>query len=399
MSVFRPKIWSALLLAGGLAGCGPTGPQQELGVQGRPIFYGAPDTDPAHAAVVALTQGPGFDYFCSGTLIAPDAVLTAAHCLDQVPIAATQVFFGDDVTSGVGTYLQVASGAAHPDYLPGGEAADIAVLRLTEPAPAGVTPIPALPLALGLTRSDVGAQLQFSGFGLTENGDDGSKLFVEQALEAICGGPDDCGRTVARAFSYSQAGGGPCSGDSGGPAFIERNGQEYVAGVTSYGDEACVDYGVSTSVHAYADFIASQVGAVTELCDNRVDDDGDGLADCADPDCAGQPGCGPATEQCTNWRDDDSDGLVDCADPDCYQHVGCSVADVEICANGMDDDGDMLLDCDDPDCAAFAICEPKEIVLHGGCATAPNAGRSSAGWALVLFLAAWLLRRGQKSGI
>lgn len=55
-------------------------------------------------------------------------------------------------------------------------------------------------------------------------------------------------------------------------------------------------------------------------------------------------------EDCYNGIDDDGDGLIDCADPDC----DCT----EICDNGIDDDGDGLVDADDPDCCWFyAQCD------------------------------------------
>jgi hypothetical protein len=57
-------------------------------------------------------------------------------------------------------------------------------------------------------------------------------------------------------------------------------------------------------------------GETPERCDNAEDDDGDGLVDCADPDCHGSPACG-TPEDCSNGTDDDGDGLVDCADPGC----------------------------------------------------------------------------------
>ncbi len=63
-----------------------------------------------------------------------------------------------------------------------------------------------------------------------------------------------------------------------------------------------------------------------EDCRNGVDDDGDGLVDCDDPDCAGDASCPPATEDCTNGVDDDGDGLVDCDDPDCGKDPACGTA-------------------------------------------------------------------------
>jgi hypothetical protein len=53
-------------------------------------------------------------------------------------------------------------------------------------------------------------------------------------------------------------------------------------------------------------------------CDDGWDNDCDGLADGADPDCKGM-----VTEQCANLVDDDGDGLSDCADPDCAEFPSC----------------------------------------------------------------------------
>jgi len=64
-----------------------------------------------------------------------------------------------------------------------------------------------------------------------------------------------------------------------------------------------------------------------EICNNNIDDDGDGLVDCDDPDCQGDPDCVViATEICNNNIDDDGDGLVDCDDPNCQFEANCSTS-------------------------------------------------------------------------
>ena len=93
-----------------------------------------------------------------------------------------------------------------------------------------------------------------------------------------------------------------------------------------------------------------------EICDNGVDDDSDGLADCADADCSAAPECVNPVEDCTNGVDDDGDALADCADADCSAAPEC-VNPVEDCTNGVDDDSDALADCADADCAADLACE------------------------------------------
>ena len=59
----------------------------------------------------------------------------------------------------------------------------------------------------------------------------------------------------------------------------------------------------------------SIAGCPAEICDDRIDNDGDGAVDCADPDCIGSPAC--PLEICGNCIDDDGDGLVDYEDADC----------------------------------------------------------------------------------
>ena len=76
-----------------------------------------------------------------------------------------------------------------------------------------------------------------------------------------------------------------------------------------------------------------------EICDDGADNDGDGLADCEDSDCA--DGC---VEDCFDGIDNDGDTFIDCEDADCAGQC------TEDCADGKDNDGDGLIDCDDDDC-------------------------------------------------
>ncbi len=99
--------------------------------------------------------------------------------------------------------------------------------------------------------------------------------------------------------------------------------------------------------------------AVLEVCGNGVDDEGDGKADCDDPECLNSPGCWP--EPCTNAVDDDRDGLADCEDPDCPDALPCGP---EVCDNHWDDDVDGLVDCADPECLAAPPCGPEVCNNH-----------------------------------
>ena len=54
-----------------------------------------------------------------------------------------------------------------------------------------------------------------------------------------------------------------------------------------------------------------------EVCDDGIDNDDNGLTDCADPACSATPACEHPAEICGDCIDNDGDGLVDYEDPDC----------------------------------------------------------------------------------
>ncbi len=112
-----------------------------------------------------------------------------------------------------------------------------------------------------------------------------------------------------------------------------------------------------------------------EDCNNGNDDDGDGLVDFDDPNCAGEcmRSASAETEEetgepavCRNGVDEDCDGDVDCDDADCAGAPEClaeciPAAEREtgapgLCTNVDDDDCDGLVDCDDSDCVRDPAC-------------------------------------------
>jgi hypothetical protein len=121
-------------------------------------------------------------------------------------------------------------------------------------------------------------------------------------------------------------------------------------------------------------------GTPAENCANGRDDDLDGLVDCADPDCARAPGCGPCVPSgpentpfaCADGRDNDCDGFIDCADPECGATPACCrpTGPEEgplACRDGRDNDCDGLVDCGDPGCAPVCMTcvptTPRELGL------------------------------------
>ena len=62
-------------------------------------------------------------------------------------------------------------------------------------------------------------------------------------------------------------------------------------------------------------------------CGNRIDDDGDGLVDCNDPDCVRSGVCESGPAACTDGRDNDRDGQIDCQQATCVAGGHCDAAE------------------------------------------------------------------------
>lgn len=221
--------------------------------------------------------GAGGFTLCTGNLVTPRMVLTAAHCQADLPfdlvVAVGNAYVGTDAAD-PDHALTFASAAVHPDYreLSGqflGEN-DVGMLVLDEDAPDDVEPVffRTEPLE---KRAAVGEIVTSVGFGLDEVGASG----IKRSAPLVVSDLDPM--FVLVSSSDNDAGANICSGDSGGPQFHEVDGELEQWSVHSWGDVQCRFESGSTRTDAVADWLLDQVESVhgtTDFCEimGRYDD-------------------------------------------------------------------------------------------------------------------------------
>lgn len=260
---------SSLTLAARVAAAGP---------EAAPIVGGTPaprGTWP-DAAAVLLRDG-----LCSGTLIAPDVVLTAGHCIHGEPLEV--VLDTVDLARPGGERIGVASARAYPAWW---SRYDVGVLVLERPAER-VRPRRVAAPCTARAAIAAGRDVTIAGFGLTSYRGDEPNSRLHQATLLIadpaCAGDPACEPSIAPSGEFIAGGRGldACFGDSGGPAYIDAPGGPALVGVTS---RALSLPGAPCSgggIYVRADRVAPWIERVTgrrlarTSCEGRADGDGD----------------------------------------------------------------------------------------------------------------------------
>ena len=210
---------------------------------------------------------------CSGAVIAPDLVLTAAHCVDD---RATYRVIVVDRHFRQHTVRAVAA-AMHPAFVRGTTprtqpGVDLALIKLARPLGREFVPLD----PRSASRAARGEPVEIAGFGVEAEGRKASARVLRQTQVVNLGELQVANRVMVVVDGQRLArvpGAGACRGDSGGPILRASGGGYQLVGIVSWSSgamrsrraTACGGLTAVTPVAEHAGWIASRAADLERM--------------------------------------------------------------------------------------------------------------------------------------
>jgi V8-like Glu-specific endopeptidase len=250
-----------LCAASGVLSCASAAPEPGVGEVSSAISGGQPDSVDSNVFAVVSHRGAAGVALCSASLIAPNLLLTARHCVATVtteivtcgqttasaPFPADTFFAANNESIDQAMSAFSASSISVPSQGSDICGFDLALITLDSLVPASVAK-PLVPrIDLAVARGEIYSAV---GYGQNSPGDAGiaGERMARGALKIDCA-PGACGEGVEATEFVGDT--GICSGDSGGPA-LDSDGK--VVGVVSRSADDC-SQPVYGSVASWKDWI------------------------------------------------------------------------------------------------------------------------------------------------
>jgi len=402
MNFARFSLPSLLLLL--FAAC--QGASLDLGTTEEKIIGGSAGNTSEFPTIVALSVGGGL---CTGTLISPTLVLTAAHCItpsllglgSQEQLTAQIRVLLDAQSLAGGVAVQVTETIPHPSFSTSSLGDnDIGLIRLATP----VTDREPTPINRIAADAPIGISLTQVGYGATQVGGGGAGTLqvLRDKLTTSC---STFGVSDANLLCFSQVDGtGKCVGDSGGPSYATIDGVVRVVGVTSFGDQTCAQFGADTRVDAELEFLYQNAPELQCQADGQCNED------CGVGPLPADDDCDLCTEdsECGNDSICDKDGQCvaapfspggegsECTGNDACDSQLCAMGeDVGICTSVCESSDSCLDGFQCIEASGTNVCWPTQS--DGGCNTGNRGRTPPAGVVLMLFAVLLGLRLRRKA--